>query len=70
MYMYPPDISLSLSKPIFYTRAAEQDQRVVCNRAIVKPYGVKNESTGMKITYELTIPDTLAPIENPTGHLG
>ena len=40
-----------------------------CTRAMVKPYGVKNEIAGMKNTYELTIPDTLVPIENPIGHL-
>ena len=40
-----------------------------CTRAIIKTYGVKNEIAGMKNTYELTIPDTLVPIENPISHL-
>ena len=40
-----------------------------CTRAMVKPYGVKNEIAGMNNTYELTIFDTLVPIENPIGHL-
>ena len=42
---------------------------VGCTRAVVKPYGVENEINHAKNIYELTIPDTLMPIENPTGHL-
>ena len=34
---------------------------------MVKPYGFKNENNPVKDTYELTIPETVVPIENPTG---
>ena len=34
---------------------------------MVKPYGFKNENNHVKDTYELAIPETVVPIENPTG---
>ena len=36
---------------------------------MVKPYEFKTEITPPKNTYELAIPDTLVPIENPLGHM-
>jgi hypothetical protein len=36
---------------------------------MVKPYGFKNEINPVKNTYELIIPETVVPIENPIGHL-
>ena len=32
---------------------------------MIKPYEFKNEINHVKNTYELTIPETLVPIENP-----
>ena len=36
---------------------------------MVKTYGFKNEINPVTSTYELTIPETVVPIENPIGHL-
>ena len=36
---------------------------------MVNPYGFQNEINPVKNTYELTIPETLVPIENHIGHL-
>ena len=36
---------------------------------MAKHYGFKNENNPVKNTYELTILETVVPIENPTGRL-
>ena len=36
---------------------------------MVKPYVFKTEINPVKNTYELAIPETLAPIKNRIGHL-
>ena len=49
--------------------SAEHHPRGGCTRAMVEPYGFKNEINHVKNTYELATPETLVPIENPIGHL-
>ena len=62
-------ITSRLSTPNLKQVTSTDGGCTACTRAVVKPYGVENEINHAKNIYELTIPDTLMPIENPTGHL-